>query len=81
MPNRPTHYISLVSAEWYLQQLAASDALLCRLRYGALAPPLTAAEQLQARRQGCWLLHGQLHDSLCKKCPAGQVAGRLPCKL
>lgn len=38
--------------EWYLQQLAASDALLYRLRYGALAPPLTAAEQLQAREGG-----------------------------
>ncbi|PRW45490.1 electron transfer flavo -ubiquinone oxidoreductase [Chlorella sorokiniana] len=30
-----------MGAEWYLQQLAASDALLYRLRYGALAPPAT----------------------------------------
>ena len=38
--------------DWYLQQLAASDALLYRLRYGALAPPLNAAEQLQAKGGG-----------------------------
>lgn len=51
--NVPLHFPLLSEincAEWYLQQLAASDALLYRLRYGALAPPLTAAEQLQARR-------------------------------
>ena len=39
------------AAEWYLEQLAASDQLLHRLHAGpgsALGPPLTAAEQLSA---------------------------------